>query len=254
MGVYEDRVFSAGWFWLACTRRPGRDVAGEGECYVALRSVRGSVLLVLLRHRGDGGCKLGFWGAGEGRANDGRRSTHLHGIRRSTRRLEIRFAPPPPSIPTSLPFMPNCTPACLAHPPESLHLDDNIFVDHCQCFATRDDRRTNRILKTMRKPSIPKDVWTPPPSLSLLPCLQRDYSHCTLSVHLPFNPSHILLPCSLSFATLAVVLVSVDNTFALFPICVCPCVRGYFSGAHMGDSNDAQVDAPMARRSSLLSN
>jgi len=66
----------------------------------------------------------------------GRRSTHLHGIRRATRRLEIRFAPPPPSIPTPLPFMPNCTPACLAHPPESLHLDDNIFVDHCQCFTT----------------------------------------------------------------------------------------------------------------------
>ena len=131
MGVNKDRVFSAGWFWLACTRRPGRDVAGEGECYIVLRSVRGSVLLVLLRHRGDGGCKLGFWGAGEGRATDGRRSTHLHGIRRYTRRLEIRFAPPPPSIPTSLPFIPNCTPAWLAHPPESLHLDD-----HCQCFTT----------------------------------------------------------------------------------------------------------------------
>ena len=31
-------------------------MAGEGECYVALRSVRGLVLLVLLRHSGDGGC------------------------------------------------------------------------------------------------------------------------------------------------------------------------------------------------------
>jgi len=103
---------------------------------VALRSVRVSSLLVLLRHRGDGRCKLGFWGAGEGRAADGRPSTHLHGIRRATRRLEIRFAPPPPSIPTPLPFMPNCTPVCLGHPPESLHLDDNNFVDHCQCFAT----------------------------------------------------------------------------------------------------------------------
>ena len=70
MGVDEDRVFSAGWFWLACTRRPGRDVAGEGECYVALRSVRGSVLLVLLRHRGDGGCKLGEIAGGANRMSD----------------------------------------------------------------------------------------------------------------------------------------------------------------------------------------
>ena len=38
---------------------------------VALRSVRVSSLLVLLRHRGNGGCKLGFWGAVEGRAADG---------------------------------------------------------------------------------------------------------------------------------------------------------------------------------------
>ena len=99
------------------------------------RAVRVSLLLVLLRHRGDGGCKLGSWGAGEGRAA-GRRSTHLHGIPRATRRLEMRFASPPPSIPTPLPFKPNCPPVCLAHPPESLHLHDNIFVDHCQCFAT----------------------------------------------------------------------------------------------------------------------
>ena len=41
---------------------------------VALRSVRVSSLLVLLRHRGNGGCKLGFWGAVEGRAANGRRS------------------------------------------------------------------------------------------------------------------------------------------------------------------------------------
>jgi len=34
---------------------------------VALRSVR-VLVLVLLRHRGDGGCKLGSWGTGEGRA------------------------------------------------------------------------------------------------------------------------------------------------------------------------------------------
>ena len=66
----------------------------------------------------------------------GRRSTHRHGIPRATRRLEMRFAPPPPSIPTPLPFMLNCPPTCLTHPPESVHLDDNIFVDHCQCFAT----------------------------------------------------------------------------------------------------------------------
>ena len=59
----------------------------------------------------------------------GRRSTHLHGIRRATRRLEIRFAPPPHSIPTPLPFTPNCSPACLAHPPESLHL-------HKYCLLT----------------------------------------------------------------------------------------------------------------------
>ena len=44
---------------------------------------------------------------------------------------------PTHSIPTQHPFMPNCPPACLAHPPESFHLDDNIFVNHCQCFATR---------------------------------------------------------------------------------------------------------------------
>ena len=35
----------------------------------------------------------------------------------------MRFAPPPPSIPTPLPFMLNCPPTCLAHPPESVHLD-----------------------------------------------------------------------------------------------------------------------------------
>ena len=41
---------------------------------VALRSVRVSSLLVLLRHRGNGGCKLGFWGAVEGRAADSQQS------------------------------------------------------------------------------------------------------------------------------------------------------------------------------------
>ena len=96
---------------------------------VALRSVRVSSLLVLLRHRGNGGCKLGFRGTGEGLAADGQRSTNLHDIRRATRRLEIRFAPPPHSIPTLLAFTPNCSPACLAHPPESLHL-------HKYCLLT----------------------------------------------------------------------------------------------------------------------
>jgi len=66
----------------------------------------------------------------------GRRSTHLHGIRHVTRRFEIRFAAPPASIPTPLPSMPNWPPPCPAHPPESIHLDGSIFVDHCQCFTT----------------------------------------------------------------------------------------------------------------------
>ena len=96
---------------------------------VALRSVRVSSLLVLLRRRGNGGCRLGFRGTVEGRAADGRRQTHLHDTRRATHHLEIRFAPPPHSIPTPLPFTPNCSPACLAHPPESLHL-------HKYCLLT----------------------------------------------------------------------------------------------------------------------
>ena len=32
MGIDEHGVFSAGWFRLACTRRPGGHVAGEGAC------------------------------------------------------------------------------------------------------------------------------------------------------------------------------------------------------------------------------
>ena len=112
----------------ASTRRRG-GWRGSVLPNVALRSVRVSSLLVLLRHHGNGGCKLGFRGTGEGRAADGQRSTNLHDIRRATRRLEIRFAPPPHSIPTLLAFTPNCSPACLAHPPESLHL-------HKYCLLT----------------------------------------------------------------------------------------------------------------------
>jgi len=66
----------------------------------------------------------------------GRRSTHPHGIRHATRSFEMRFAAPPPSIPTPLPSMPNWPQPCHAHPPESIHLDGSIFVDHCQCSTT----------------------------------------------------------------------------------------------------------------------
>jgi len=77
-GVISASVYaSTRW---RCGRR-GSVLSNE-----ALRSVRVSMLLVLRRHCGDGGCKLGFWGTGEGRTADGRQSTHLHGIRRATRR------------------------------------------------------------------------------------------------------------------------------------------------------------------------
>ena len=90
MGIDEHGVFSAGWFRLACTRRPGGNVAGEARAAQRRAAQRaGVVVLVLLRHGGNGGCKLGFRGTGEGRAADGQRSTNLHDIRRATRRLEI---------------------------------------------------------------------------------------------------------------------------------------------------------------------
>ena len=44
--------------------------------------------------------------------------------------------PHPPSIPTPLPSMPNWPPTCPARPPESIHPDGSIFVDHCQCKTT----------------------------------------------------------------------------------------------------------------------
>ena len=61
--VSASRYASTRW---KCGRR------GSVLPNVALRSVRVSILLLLLRHRGNGGCKLGFRWTGEGRAADGR--------------------------------------------------------------------------------------------------------------------------------------------------------------------------------------
>merc|ERR1712166_1046018 len=71
---------------------------------------------------------------GEERTADGRRSTHLHGIRRATRRLAIRFAAPTPSIPTPLPFMPNCRIRNTTHHTVLCHRGQDLFcVFDCLC-------------------------------------------------------------------------------------------------------------------------
>ena len=69
MGIDEHGVFSVGWFRLACTRRPGGDVAGEGACCPTSRCAAcGCQCCWCQLHCGDGVCKLCCGGAGDGRA------------------------------------------------------------------------------------------------------------------------------------------------------------------------------------------
>ena len=57
-----------------------------------------------------------------------------HSSRHTSPRITICSPTPQHSNPRSIQANP---PSRLpAHPPESLHLDDNTFVDHCQCFTT----------------------------------------------------------------------------------------------------------------------